>query len=494
MNVAAAVALTAAAIAILAGAMSLRLSLAPGWRDQSRFSLVAFSAAAYALCNLGTTLGLPDPVVVAASRFQVAFAACAVFAWVRYSEVFAGSRPGRAARALPPLLLTTAALAAVPGVAFSGLVVSHPFAPFGTVYRDAVPTAAGYAAFVVIGAGAVFVLVRFARAWRAGVRHAALHTSSLAALFAFGVNDAFATTGQVHTPYLLDTGFVLPIVAVYWSLTTRFVEGARTLAAMHGKLEGLVEARTRELAEAHAALHQAEKLAGLGRFANGVAHEVNNPASVVTANLHWLAGALASRETPAPAETEAAEIVRESLQAMQRINGLVRKLADAGRISVPVAGGSAPLAEAAAAALAVARERAGGMITFVAEVPERLFARARPENLTAVLEHLLANAADAVPAGRAGHVTLRAERRDGRVRVVVEDDGRGMAPDVLRRAFDPFFTTKPEGQGAGLGLAVARGLVEGHGGALWLESVPGEGTRAIVELPEAEIAAPPERT
>jgi signal transduction histidine kinase len=60
-----------------------------------------------------------------------------------------------------------------------------------------------------------------------------------------------------------------------------------------------------------------------------------------------------------------------------------------------------------------------------------------------------------------------------------------MAPEVLRRAFDPFFTTKPEGQGSGLGLAVARGLVEGHGGALWLESAPGQGTRAILELPEA---------
>ena len=124
------------ALTAFAGAMSLRLSLAPGWRDQSRFSLVAFFAAAYALCNLGTTLGLPDPVVVAASRLQVGCAALSVLAWVRYSEVFAGSRPHPVARAFSWALIATAALVLVPGVACSGVVVSHPFPPFGTVSRS----------------------------------------------------------------------------------------------------------------------------------------------------------------------------------------------------------------------------------------------------------------------------------------------------------------------------------------------------------------------
>ena len=59
-----------------------------------------------------------------------------------------------------------------------------------------------------------------------------------------------------------------------------------------------------------------------------------------------------------------------------------------------------------------------------------------------------------------------------------------MLPQVLERAFEPFFTTKPAGQGSGLGLPISRGIVEVHGGALWLESTPERGTTAVLVLPE----------
>jgi len=81
-----------------------------------------------------------------------------------------------------------------------------------------------------------------------------------------------------------------------------------------------------------------------------------------------------------------------------------------------------------------------------------------------------------------GRVAISGEAGAGRVRLVVEDDGVGMEPTVLRRAFEPFFTTRAAGAGMGLGLAAARGLVLGMGGELTLESAPGRGTRATVEL------------
>jgi signal transduction histidine kinase len=74
---------------------------------------------------------------------------------------------------------------------------------------------------------------------------------------------------------------------------------------------------------------------------------------------------------------------------------------------------------------------------------------------------------------------------------VVEDDGVGMSEETLRRAFDPFFSTRAFGTGTGLGLAVARGLIQSMRGDLRLESAPGRGTRAIVELPLADAAGPP---
>jgi signal transduction histidine kinase len=482
MNVAATLAASAAAIAILAGAMSRRLSLAPGWRDQYGFSLVAFSAAAYAICNLATTLGLPDGVVTAASRLQVASGVLHLAAWFRYCDAFEGRRPTAATVRAGRALVALAALALVPGVVFTPLVVTHAAPAFRTVYRDAVPTPFGYAVLAVVFASAVTLPWRFARAWRAGVRYAGVHAAAILALVVFGMNDALATTGRFPTPYLLDTGFVLPIVAVYWTITARFVDNARALHSMRAKLQDAVEARTRELAEAQSALHQTEKLAALGRFANGVAHEVSSPASVVSANLRCLENTLPPGAVPA----DAREALAEARASMSRINDLVRKLVDAGRIASAPTGGTTAVADVVRGAVASAESRAAGRVEIACAVPDGLYVRAAAEGVAEVLGHLLANASDAVPEGRTGRVEARAERRGGIVRITIADDGLGMAPDVLRRAFDPFFTTKPQGRGCGLGLAVARGLVEGSGGALWLESAPGRGTRAILELPVAK--------
>jgi two-component system NtrC family sensor kinase len=108
--------------------------------------------------------------------------------------------------------------------------------------------------------------------------------------------------------------------------------------------------------------------------------------------------------------------------------------------------------------------------------------------LEQVLLSLLSNAAEAVPAGRPGRIELRCERRAGGIRLTISDDGVGMSPEVLERAFEPFFTTKPAGQGNGLGLPISRGIVEVHGGTLWLESTPALGTVAVLVLPESAAA------
>jgi two-component system, NtrC family, sensor kinase len=200
----------------------------------------------------------------------------------------------------------------------------------------------------------------------------------------------------------------------------------------------------------------------------------------VTASLRYLAEAARG-----PQPSDAAEVVQDALAAMERINALVRKLVDAGRLAAAPSGGVTALAPVVAKALGIARAIGRGDVRFEAEVPPGLHVPLRAETLERILEVLLRNAAEAVPEGRGGRVEVRAAPAEGLVRVIVSDDGVGMTPEVLRRAFDPFFTTKPQGRGSGLGLAVARGLVESGGGSLYLESEPGRGTRAIVELPEA---------
>jgi signal transduction histidine kinase len=281
-------------------------------------------------------------------------------------------------------------------------------------------------------------------------------------------------------------GAALAVLALGWAIASRLAASARELDALRRALLAEVDARTRELSTAHEALHRAEKLAALGQFASGVAHEVSSPAAVVSTSLRHLADASAADRLP----PDGAEVIQDALAAMKRINDLVRKLVDAGRIAgAPVGASAVAVTELVQAVAADARARFAGRITVVDAAEPGLAVRARRESLEEVLSILVANAAEAIPRDREGRIEIRAERAGPGVRISVRDDGGGMAPEVLHRAFDPFFTTKPAGS-AGLGLSVARGIVEADGGTLALESERGAGTTARIELPHA-IELPP---
>ncbi len=483
MNLAAAIAIAAGAIAVYVGLMARRFALAPGWGEQRWFSLIAFGAAAYAFGNVATSLAWPDPVVVTLSRVQLAAVLFQVWAWFRYVDAWTGRRPGRVERAAVALLAALGLLALIPGVAFQDLVEGRSIPWLSSQYREALPTVAGQALFAIATAAALVVFQRLLQAWRAGQPHGLLHALAFASLLVLGVNDALVTSQAYPGAYLLDVGFVIPIGAMAFSLTERFVRDARALHGLRDRLEALVEARTGALADAQEALHQSEKLASLGQFAAGVAHEVNNPASVVTSSLSYLEQCCAAGSLPADAH----ETVVEALEAMQRINGLVRRLVDAGRLaSVPTVGGTASVGAVIAQALDDARAWSDERIEFRLEGTPHLHARLRPDLLAQVLAALLRNAAEAIPEDRAGRVVVAARpAEDGRIHLTVTDDGGGMTPEVLRRAFEPFFSTKGEGKGSGLGLPVARALVESLGGELRLESRLEAGTTATLSLPEA---------
>ena len=92
-------------------------------------------------------------------------------------------------------------------------------------------------------------------------------------------------------------------------------------------------------------------------------------------------------------------------------------------------------------------------------------------------------------------ITLRTRRNDDQIEIRIGDNGMGMPEDVIEKIFNPFFTTKPTDQGTGLGLAISADIVRRHGGAIRVESVPGEGTDMIIDLPverPADVEAVPE--
>jgi signal transduction histidine kinase len=101
--------------------------------------------------------------------------------------------------------------------------------------------------------------------------------------------------------------------------------------------------------------------------------------------------------------------------------------------------------------------------------------------LNQVFMNLLMNACDALE-GR-GRIRIRTRGLGDTVRIEFEDDGPGIAPEVVDRIFEPFFTTKPVGQGTGLGLSLSHGIVERHGGRMTVSSTPERGTVFVIELP-----------
>ena len=260
--------------------------------------------------------------------------------------------------------------------------------------------------------------------------------------------DGEAVVADIETTWRRLDGGAVPV-----RITSREVrDAAKRVTHYEAFLTDL-----RPLRSAEQALRQAEKLAAVGQFVSGVAHELNNPLAAV---LLFTDGLLDDPDRP-EADREALGLVRD--QAL-RARAIVRDLL----AFVRGAGGPTGVVDArdalagAARALAPQAAAAGGRLDVVfGEGLGRL--RVDRGGVDQVLTNLVVNALHARPGGR---VRLAAERDGALLRVTVDDEGPGLAPDVEARMFEPFFTTKPVGLGTGLGLSVSLGIVERYGGTL----------------------------
>jgi PAS domain S-box-containing protein len=278
-----------------------------------------------------------------------------------------------------------------------------------------------------------------------------------------------------------------------WPARTVLVSG-QALFDARGKKQGAVvaiheitELRRTEL-EIHRqreALLQSEKIADMGRLLAGVAHELNNPLSVVLGQATLLRDQVAGRPEARRAEAiqaaaeRCARIVRSFLalarqepqsraavdvcQLLEETGELLRYplRVDGVELRVELPTGAPPM-------LADAHQLQQVLINLATNAQHALKATASPRRLTLAARH------DA-----AAH----------RMRIEVSDNGPGISDDVQARIFEPFFTTKPQGEGTGLGLSLCRGIVESHGGTMWVESRPGTGATFVIELP-VELPAP----
>jgi len=241
-------------------------------------------------------------------------------------------------------------------------------------------------------------------------------------------------------------------------------------------------------------LEVADRLASLGTMAAGVAHEINNPLSVVIANAEFVLEQLSASPPTSPASPQAAlDAQAELLSAASRI---ARIVADLQAFSRPEASRSravdvrTPIEWAIRSTVHEFRHRSR-LSTTLDRVPR---VDADEIKLGQIFVNLLLNAAQAIPPGNvdANEVSIVTRTaQDGAVVVEVSDTGEGIAPEALSHIFEPFFTTKPLGVGTGLGLSICHGLVAAMGGKLDVESRPGRGTIFRLTLPAGVEAALP---
>jgi PAS domain S-box-containing protein len=227
-------------------------------------------------------------------------------------------------------------------------------------------------------------------------------------------------------------------------------------------------------------LQHSEKMASIGLLAAGVAHEVNTPLAGVSSYTQMLRQQMGGED---PRSELLDKIEKQTFRAAKIINNLLNfsRSASAELESIDV---NKVLQDVLSL---VEHQLEGSRIRvrkeFEGDLPR---VRGNENKIQQVFFNLILNARDAMPRG--GWLTLTTQADGDTVIAEVSDTGHGIKREDIKRIYDPFFTTKGLGRGTGLGLSVSYGIVQEHGGAIFVDSVPGKGTTFQVALPAQQVS------
>jgi signal transduction histidine kinase len=291
-----------------------------------------------------------------------------------------------------------------------------------------------------------------------------------------------AVRGQVEfygTREFLDRHIGKRIVLIFSLFTAMVLLSTVMIGLVVRGASTTITQQESEIEETQQRLMQTSKLAAIGQLAAGVAHEINNPATVILSRASFLISD----------DTASLPTVREDLGVIvaqaQRIAQVTDSLLKFSRPQVRSLR-PARIEQIIDASLRLVQEP-NGISVERSLTPGLPFVRVDEESLIRAFENLFRNSIDAMPHG--GTLSIRAlpdHQQTNGLRLEVSDNGTGISTEDLTRVFDPFFTTKEVGKGTGLGLSIVQSIIEEHHGTIAVESEPGIGTKFIITLPTEE--------
>ncbi len=275
------------------------------------------------------------------------------------------------------------------------------------------------------------------------------------------------------------------ILALMMNLFMLFITGFLLDQKTFGqRTEALVRERTRELENSKMQLVHSSKMASLGEMASGMAHEINNPLTIIMGKIKMISLMLEEDRIVHPAINQEMERMRVTTE---RIGKIVKGLRSFSRVSEldPFEKVYLGVIVQETMDLCLEKFKVRGIQIRIGEVPFVIL-NCRPSQISQVLLNLLSNAFDAVkdiePASSQWIELTFELKAANHLQIFIQDSGAGISQEIMDKIMEPFFTTKEPGKGTGLGLSIAKGIIEDHGGKISVDT-KSKHTCFMIELP-----------